>query len=176
MKKTLIFITLCLLSTSLWAQQNPLERFFDKYSPDTSFTIINISPKMFNLFSKVNLNTGDPQAQQVLSVAQKLTGLQIITKDHARNGMQLFREASGMLPRKYEELMTIRDHGNDVKFMINQGTDGIIHNLIMLVAGGNEFFAMSLTGNIDLNEISKIAGDMNIQGFDKLKDIKQPKK
>jgi hypothetical protein len=46
----------------------------------------------------------------------------------------------------------------------------------MLVAGGNEFFAMSLTGNIDLNEISKIAGDMNIQGFDKLKDIKQPKK
>jgi hypothetical protein len=176
MKKIFFFIVLCLLTIPLWAQQDPLNRFFDKYGPDTSFTIINISPKMFNLFSKVDLNTGDSQADQVLDVAKKLTGLRIITKDNANNSMQLFNEASNMLSKKYEELMTVRDHGNDLKFMIVQGPDGIIHNLVMLVGGNKEFFAMSLTGNIDLNEISKIAGNMNIQGFDKLKNVKQPGK
>lgn len=175
MKKIIIFLSLCVISLSLKAQQHPLERFFDKYEPDTSFTIINISPKMFNMFSKVNLNTGDRQAQQVLDVAKKLTGLRIITKDNARNGMQLFREASSMLSSNMEELMTIRDHGNDLKFLVDQDKNGIIHTLIMLVGGANEFFAMSLTGNINLNEVSKIAGDMNIQGFDQLKNVKNKK-
>lgn len=43
----------------------------------------------------------------------------------------------------------------------------------MLIGGSHEFLAMSLTGDIDLNEISKIAGNMNIEGFDKLKDVNQ---
>jgi hypothetical protein len=172
MKKILILIITCLLCTTLWAQQSPLDQFFDKYGSDTSFTIINISPKMFNLFSQVDLDTGDPQAQEIMDVAQKLTGLRIITKDHVSNGTQLFHEAANMLSNKYEELMTIRDHGNDMKFLIKQGNNGIIHELVMLVGGEDEFFAMSLTGDIDLNEISKIAGSMNIQGFDKLKDVK----
>lgn len=173
MKKIILLIMACAFSTLSWAQQSPLDHFFDRYEADTSFTVINISPKMFNLFSKVNLDTGDPQAQEIMDVAQKLTGLRIITKDHARNGSKLFHEAANMLSNKYEELMTIRDHGNDMKFLIKEGNNGIIHELVMLVGGNNEFFAMSLTGDIDLNEISKIAGSMNIQGFDKLKDVKR---
>lgn len=176
MKKIIIFMALCMAGWSASAQQSALDRFFDKYEPDTSFTIINISPKMFNMFSKVNLNTGDQQADQIMDVAKKLTGLRIITKDNAHNGMQLFREASSLLSPKMDELMTIRDHGNDLKFLVDQDKNGIIHTLVMLVGGANEFFAMSLTGNINLNEVSKIAGSMNIQGFDQLKNVNKNKK
>lgn len=175
MKKIIILIFLSVVSLSLKAQQNPLARFFDKYEPDTSFTIINISPKMFNMFSKVNMNTKDIQAQQIMDVAKKLTGLRIITKSNARNSMQLFREASNMLPSSMEELMTIRDHGTDLKFLVDQDKNGIIHTLVMLAGGADQFFAMSLTGNINLNEVSKIAGDMNIQGFDQLKNVNNKK-
>lgn len=129
------------------------------------------SPKMFSMFSKVNLNTGDGQADQIMDVAKKLTGLRIITKENARNSMQLFHEANSLLPQSMDELMAVRDHGNNLKFMVDQDKNGIIHSLVMLVGGGNEFFAMSLTGNINLNEISKIAGNMNIKEFDRLKDI-----
>lgn len=174
MKKLFIIISLSLISISVWAQQDPLNRFFNKYEQDTSFTIINISPKMFNMFSKINLNSGDKQADQVMDVAKKLTGLRIITKDNVRNGMQLFREANNLVPKDYEELMTIRDHGNDVRFLVNPGS--VIHNLIMLVGGNNEFFAMSLSGNINLSELSQIAGNMNIQSFDQLKNVHQAKK
>jgi hypothetical protein len=173
MKKIYGVIVICVLSLPAWAQsRNPLSRFFDKYEPDTSFTIINISPQMFRMFSKVDLNTGDQQADKIVDVAKKITGLRIITKSNAANSMQLFREASGLLPQGYEELMTVRDHGDNLKFMVSQDPNGIIHHLVMLIGGGNEFFALSLTGNIDLNELSQIAGDMNIKGFDQLKNVK----
>lgn len=172
--KKLCFLTLCCLVTmTVRAQQDPLEKFFRKYEPDTAFTIISISPKMFNLFSKVNLQTGDDQAQEILGVAKNLTGLHIITRENAPNSMQLFREAAGSLSGNYDELMSVRDHGMNVRFLISQDDRGVIHHLIMLVGGGPEFFALSLSGNIDLNQISRIAGDMNIQGFDKLKDVKK---
>lgn len=175
MKKILIIISLSLISIAVWAQQDPLNRFFNKYEQDTSFTIINISPKMFNMFSKVNLNSGGRQADQVLDIARRLTGLRIITKENTPNGLQLFREANALLPKNYEELMTIRDGGNDVKFLVNPGSEDMIHNLIMLIGGKNEFFALSLTGNINLNELSQVAGNMNIQGFDQLKNINKNK-
>lgn len=173
MKKFIVVISLCLLGITVWAQ-DPLDPFFRKYEQDTSFTIVSISPRMFNLFARVDPRTGDDESQAILDVAKKLTGLHIIARENAGNGMQLFQEANGMISRKYEALMAVRDHGTDLKFLINQDGNGVIHNLIMLVGGPSEFFALSLSGDINLNEISKIAGDMNIQGFDKLKDIKQP--
>lgn len=171
MKKLIFLLLLCLIGAASKAQ-SPLDRFFDKYEPDTSFTIINISPKMFNLFSKVNLQTDDPQAQHIMDVAEKLTGLRIITKENPGNGMQLFHEASNLLSQKYDELMTVRSHGNDIKFLIKEGNQGIIHELVMLIGGNQAFFAMSLTGDINLNEISQIAGNMNIEGFNNLKNVK----
>ena len=171
MKKLIFLFAFCLCVGTIHAQ-SPLNRFFDKYEPDTSFTIINISPKMFNLFSKVDLQTGDPQAQQIKEVAKKITGLRIITKENPGNGLQLFHEASNMVSKKYDELLTVRSHGNDIKFLIKEGNEGVIHELVMLVGGSQAFFAMSLTGDINLNEISQIAGNMNIEGFDQLKKVK----
>jgi hypothetical protein len=34
---------------------------------------------------------------------------------------------------------------------------------------------MSITGNIDLDKISKLGGTLSIQGMDKLKDFKKKK-
>ena len=92
---------------------------------------------------------------------------------HNNPGGQLYREASHFLSAQYEDLMTVRHEGNDLRFMIKEGANGHIRELIMLIGGSHEFLAMSLTGDIDLNEISKIAGNMNIEGFDKLKDVNQ---
>jgi hypothetical protein len=173
MKKIILVVMFSWVATGLRAQSDPLERFFQKYEPDTAFTIVSISPRMFSLFTSLNLQTGDDQAQQIMEVAKNLTGLRIITRENAPNSMQLFREAAAALPARYDELMSVRDHGMNVKFLVSQDVKGIIHHLVMLAGGGPEFFAMSLSGNIDLKQLSGIAGAMNIQGFDKLKDLKK---
>lgn len=169
MKKIAIFLVFLSSGLQVMAQDSPLDRFFDRYEQDTSFTVINISPRMFQMFSQVAGSAA--QQDQVLDVARKLTGLRILTKDNCPNGLQLFQQASALLSRHYQELMTIRDKGSNLKFLVNQDPSGTIRELIMLIGGDQQFFAMSLTGSIDLHELSQIAGSMNIQGFDKLKDL-----
>jgi len=170
MKKIILLISLCMFTTTVWAQQDPLNNFINKYKSDSTFTIVNISPQMFRLFAKMNSDSTD----HVMDVAKKLKGLRIISKDNARNSKKLFDEANAALSGKnYENLMTIRNHNDHVKFLANQGADSLIHNLIMLVSDNNNFTAISLTGDIKLDELSKIAGSMNIQGFNNLKDLKK---
>lgn len=174
MKKIILLIGLCLCSTTLQAQQKPLDNFFNKYKADTSFTVINISPEMFSLFAQMASDSAGRQTDQVMDIARKLTGLRIITKEDAANSLKLYKEAkSALAGRDYENLMTIRDGADHVKFLVKQGSGGSIHNLIMLIGGSDDFFVMSLTGDISLSEISQLAGSMDIQGFDKLKDLKK---
>lgn len=170
MKKIFTGILMLLLAAnSVWAQ-SPLDRFFQKYENDPAFTVITISPKMFNMFSKVDLD--DKDAESILNVAKKLTGLHILANENAPNALELFKEAGSSLSRNYDDLMTVRSHGNDLRFLVKDDPNGNIRELIMLIGGSNKFFALSLTGNINLAEISQISKDMNIQGFDQLDNLK----
>lgn len=166
----LIFISLC--STQLALAQSSVEKFFLKYQNDPSFTVINITPKMFGMFSKIS--SDDPDAKKITTVAGKLKGLRILVKEETKDGGKLFREAAQFLTSDFEELMTIRNKDADVKFMVKENAKGNIAELIMLVGSPNEFVALSIFGDINLSELSEIAGDIKIDGFDNLKSL--PKK
>lgn len=169
MKKILLLAVLALISVQSFAQVSVIDKFFQKYSNDESFTIVSISPKMFSMFSKVDLK--DPDAKQAMEVVQKLKSLRILAKENAKDGSRLYHEAAAFLTSSYEELMTVRSEGNDVKFLVKENSKGNIEELVMLVGGNDTFVAMSLVGDIDLNQISKFAGDMNITGMDNLKNV-----
>jgi hypothetical protein len=159
-------------SFHLSAQQGSvIDRFFQKYENDRSFTLVSITPKMFSMFAKVD--AGDADAKNMMRVIQKLKGLKILAKEDTREGPRLYKEAAAFLSTDFEELMTVRDKDSDLKFLVKENAKGAISELIMLVGSNNEFMAMSLVGDIDLNEISLIAGSVNIQGMDKLKNIKK---
>ncbi|MFB6457961.1 DUF4252 domain-containing protein [Chitinophaga sp. Hz27] len=172
MKRFLLLLTAVFLSLQLYAQQgSPVERFFQKYENDRSFTVISITPKMFSMFGK--FDSGDPDAKTFMKVVQKLKGLRILSKETTKDGVRLFKEAAAYLGGDYEELMTIRDKSNDLKFMVKENAKGNINELVMLVGGPDQFLAMSLVGDIDLNEISQIAANVDIQGMDKLKNVRR---
>jgi hypothetical protein len=173
MKKIVMLLAFTFATTALWAQSG-IDKFYQKYANDESFTVINITPKMFTMFSKIDAN--DPDAKKVMSVAKKLTGLKILVNEGGKDANRLFQEANAMLSKDFEELMTIKDKDTNLKFMVKENAKGNIAELIMLV-GGDEFVALTITGDISLSEISNIAKDMDISGFDKLSQVdKAPKK
>jgi hypothetical protein len=122
------------------------------------------------MFTKLDINTED--GQNFMKVIKKIRGLKILAKENA-NGSGLFKEATSLLTKDYEELMTVRDGKQDLRFLVKENAKGNIAELIMLIGSTEEFMAMSLVGDIDLAEISEIAGGMDIQGFDKLKKLKK---
>lgn len=166
MKRIASLLIIALCTSQLAFAQGTIDKFFQKYQDDPAFTVINITPKMFGMFSKLSMD--DPDAKKIVNVASKLKGMRILIKEDAKDGQRLYKEAATFLGNGLEELMTVRDKESDVKFMVKEHANGNIAELVMLVGTTDEFVALSLFGDISLTELSSIAGEMKIDGFENL--------
>lgn len=170
MKKVLVGVMMMAASFAVQAQ-DAISKFFTKYQNDETFSQVNISSKMFSLMA--NLDVENPEDKEMVDMISKIKGLRILAKEEARNSRELYKEALGMIPQKeFEELMTVRDKDNDMKFFIKE-SGGKISELIMVSAGNEEFMVLSLFGEIDLKQVSKISKKMNIDGLEHLDNVKE---
>jgi hypothetical protein len=145
--------------------QDAITKFFNKYQNDESFSQVNISSRMFGLFTE--MESDDPADKEVLDAISKLKGLKILGKEDARNARELYKEAFTVIPKDYEELMTVRDKDKDMKFMIKE-SGGKISELLMVMGGDSEFMVLSLFGEIDLKQVSRIGKHMDVKGLEQL--------
>lgn len=176
MKKilTITFMLASLMAFKVQAQEDAISKFFGKYVDDPSFTQVTVTSRMFGLFA--NLDAEDEEDKELMEAISNVKGLRILAKDSAANGRALYKEAFNTIPAKdYDELMSIREKDSDMKFLIKE-KDGVIAELLMLMGGDNEFFMLSLVGEINLNQISKLSRTMDIDGFDKLGKIDEKEK
>src|SRR5690606_296933 len=111
-----------------------------------------------------------------LEAISKLKGLRIIAKDDTRNARELYKEAFSLIPAAdYQELMSVRDDNKDMKFMIRENGDRI-SELLMVMGGADEFMVLSVFGDIDLKQISRIGRKMNVHGLEKLENMDSKQK
>jgi hypothetical protein len=128
---------------------------------------------MFSLFTNMEADT--PEDKEVLSAISKLKGLRILTKSDSLNSRKLYKEAFSLIPVKdYEELMSFRDKDKDIKFMIKESS-GKISELLMVMGGSKEFMVLSLFGEIDLKQVSRIGKKMDVKGLENLEKMDKKK-
>ena len=162
-------LVILIISVSAQAQNDAITKFFEKYASDDSFTQVTVSSKMFNLFTNMEADT--PEDKELLDAISKLKGLRIIAKDQARNARELYKEAFALIPKgDYEELMSVRDDQKDMKFLIRENGNKI-SELLMVMGGPDEFMVLSVFGEIDLKQISRIGRKMNVSGLEKLESM-----
>jgi len=170
MKKAAIIGMVILTSfIQVKAQNDGISKFFSKYENDMDYTVVNITGRMFGMFT--NFEGDTPEDKELINAISKLTGLKILTRDDVENGHTLYKEALSIIPQKeYDELMTIRDQDKNMRFLIKEKA-GKISELIMIIGGDHEFFIMSIIGEIDLKQISRLSKAMDIDGLDKLNNL-----
>jgi hypothetical protein len=168
MKKLIITLVLVLVSSPFFAQAA-----FDKFDGRDEVTSIVVNKKMFELMSKVKVDTSDKEAQQYMSLIKKLDNLKVFTTQNAAVEAEMKASADKYIKTAgLEELMRINDKGKNVKIMVKSGAkDTQIKELLMYVDGakGEDTVLLSLTGDFDLNEISVLTDKMRIPGGDDLK-------
>ena len=176
MKKIAAILILFAWVTGVYAQGDAISKFFNKYSTDESFgTQVTISSKMFSLFT--DLEVDSPEDKEVLEAISKLKGLRIIGKDNTSDARNLYKEASGIiLSNKYEELMSVRDKDKDMKFYILEKSPGKIGELVMVSGSNTDFMLMTLFGEIDLKQVSRIGKKMSVGGLEHLEKIDEKSK
>ncbi|WP_299556236.1 DUF4252 domain-containing protein [Seonamhaeicola sp.] len=174
-KRLIVFImAVMLVPLTGMAQKN----IFDKYSDDPNVTYVNIKPKMFQMIAKVGVDTSDPEAKAFMDMVKSITSFKTIvtdSKDISADIAKWVKSRSSSL----EELMEVRDDGSEVKFYVKEGKDeDHVKELLIFVNGIDkvmdekiqingkerkiETVVVSFTGDIDLNEISKLTEKMNI--------------
>ena len=180
-KQIVTFIAaMLLLPLSSFAQD-----IFDKYSDNPNVTYVNIKPKMFQMLAKMDINTDDPEAQAYMEMVNSITSFKTIVTDDK----SISTDVLGWVTKKsssLEELMVVKDDGVEVKFFVKEGKDSDhVKELLVFVNGLSaitkdadvningkkrevETVIMVMTGDLDLNQISKLTNKMNIPAGDKL--------
>jgi Domain of unknown function (DUF4252) len=169
MKKLMIGAVMLMCSIAASAQNDAIAKFFTKYQTDESFSQVTISGKMFSMMANIEGDTEEEKA--MINTISKIKGLKILSKSEARNSRELYKEAISMIPTSsFEELMSIRDKDKDMKFFTKE-SGGKISELVMVMGGNEEFMVLSLFGEINLKDISKIGKSVNIEGLENLEKV-----
>lgn len=158
---------------------------FEKYGDNNAVTYVSIKPRMFQMLAKIDINTSDPEAQQYIDMVNSITSFKTLATSEKAIATDLKKWVKSKAS-KLEELMEVKDDGVIMKFYVKEGKDkDHVEELLMFVNGledileeqditingkkrSVETVIVSLTGNIDLNQISKLTSKMNLPGGDKI--------
>jgi len=173
MKKLMFGAIMLMCSMVASAQSDAIAKFFTKYQNDESFSQVTISGKMFSMMANLE---GDSEEEKAMNNSiSKIKGLKILSKSEARNSRELYKEAISMIPtNSFEELMSIRDKDKDMKFYTKE-SGGKISELVMVMGGNEEFMVLTIFGEINLKDISKIGKKVDIDGLENLEKVKDKK-
>ena len=167
----MVVLGLLLVGAVSYAQDDAIGKFFGKYVEDSRFSVVSISPKMFRLLSKVNWDTIPADLRQTVS---KLQSLRIISTE--TTPFVFYKEALSKIDMKeYEELISVRDKNDNIRFVVKE-SGGIIHELLMIAVDNDGFTMMSFVGDIDLDKLARLSSSMDIKGLEDLKNAKRKNK
>lgn len=176
--KNLILSIVFLFSASIAFSQSAFDKFEDK--DDVTTVIVN--KKMFEMMSKVKVDTQDKEVQQYMNLLKKLDNLKVFTTENTKVASDMKNTVTSYLKSNpLEELMRINDDGKKVNIYIKSGaTENIVKELLMFIdtpsAKDNQAVVLSLTGNFNLDEISALTEKMKLPGGDELKKASKGKK
>lgn len=182
MKKSILIAVVALLMLPL---SGMAQNVFDKYSDNENVTYVSIKPKMFQMLAKMDINTDDPEAQEYINMVNSITSFKTMATDDKDISLDIVKWVKSR-SASLEELMVVKDNGVNMTFYIKEGKDeDHVSELLMFINGLEavtknsnievngkkrtvETVVISITGDIDLNQISKLANKMDLPGGDEL--------
>jgi len=176
MKNIILIAAIVLVSQTIYSQKSA----FDKYENQKDVTSMIVTKSMFKLMSKIDLSSNDPEAKNYLNMVENLEDIKIFTTDNAitaadmKNTVDSYIKSSPTLT----ELMRVNDDGKNIRFYVKEGkNENFVSELLMFLEDSSSkdklAVVMSITGNIDLRQISQLTSDLKVPGSDQLKNVKK---
>jgi hypothetical protein len=162
--KIIKLVLISMICLSARAQKSPVDAIFEKYANKEGFTTVMISKYMFRLFANMDVNQDD-----FMKTIAGLESIKILTvEDSVLNSkINFYKEIINEIPlEEYKELMVVKKKGQDLKMLVREKNGQISE--FLLIGGGNDNVLISIVGKLNLESISKLSKEMNIQGMDQV--------
>jgi hypothetical protein len=176
--KNIIAILLVALASQVTFGQS----VFDKYEDQRDVNSLVVTKNMFRLMSKIDLSSNDPEAKNYLKMVENLENIRILRTENASTAADMKKTVESYLKSStaLSELMRVNEDGKNIRFYIKEGkNENYVSELFMFLedptSKDSKAVIMSITGNIDLRQISQLTSDLNVPGSDQLKDIDKKK-
>lgn len=168
MKKFAILTAILALSLGMTAQEkDAIDKYFSTYEQSEDFTKVTVSSKMFELFT--HIEGANEEEQEILETIADLKGMRMITASTPDKKDAMYGKALKAMGSEFEILMTVEDDQEDITIFIKENS-GMISELV-IIGGGHEFFVLSLVGDIDLKQVSKLSRAIQIEGMQHLENV-----
>ena len=173
--KTLI-IAFALLITPLFGYA---QGFFDSFENEKDVTSVVVTQNMFKLLAEIDIESDDPEVKEYMELVNNLENIKIYMTDNPEVRDRMKSSVNTYLSQNSSlaELMRVTEEGKNIKFYSKEGkSKSHVSELLMFLQGDVEgsrdgAIIMSITGNIDLKQISKLTKDLNVPGSEELKNI-----
>lgn len=168
MRNKLIALLFILVSNSFFGQS-----VFDQFEGISGVDAVIINKKMFDLMSKVKLDTSDKETQQYMTLIKKIDHLKVYRTQNERISLQMrlttekYAKTAGL-----EDLISASEGGKKVKILGRQSVDETKLKELLLFVEGNktdDTVLMTITGDFDLNEVPALTDKMKIPGSAELR-------
>ncbi len=164
MKKIILSIAVVFMSLTTYAQNS----IFDKFEDMNDVSSVIVNKEAFRMLAK--FKGGGEEGQEYLEMVQGLSSFKVFTTEKPEIAAQMSDVMNKYLSAaKLTELMRVKDEETNVKIYVRQGKDeDHLSELLMFVNGVGKYMEgsdspikaetviLSLTGDIDLNKISKL--------------------
>ena len=168
MKKLGLTLVFILIANFTFAQS-----IFDKFEDNDEVTTVVINQKLFKMLGSIGEEVDGEEAKDLVDIANNIKELKIFTTDNASVGEKMVSTMQKYIKSEnLSELMRVKDKGQLVKVYVREGnSENFVKELVMYVKNTDgQNVLMSLTGNIDLRKIGRIAD--KVKGAEALKSIK----
>lgn len=155
-------------------QVGQAQSFFDKFEDMDDVKVVVVNKSAFSLMSSIGKESDD----EYYNLIKGLSELKFFVTENQEIIKQMETTVNTYLKKSsLTELMRAKDGDNNVKMYVKQTNDPNYVNELLMYINGTENgkkqgIIVSLTGNIDLKNVSKLTSKMKIPGGEHLKDIK----
>jgi hypothetical protein len=153
--KRLILILLLLTLGTLSYSQAFIDDVFNKYSGKQGFTSVVLTPQLFKILSLV-----DKEDNDLKMLSEKVKSLKILVSEDKKIGFT--EEIKNKMGKdNYLNIMEIIDGNQKVNFYVKQNAD-VITDFLLLSIDDSEEVLISITGNLNMNDLSKIGNSSKL--------------
>ncbi|WP_435254941.1 DUF4252 domain-containing protein [Tenacibaculum sp. A30] len=167
MKKVIVLLALTFVSNLSFGQS-----IFDKLEDIDEVSSVVVNKDAFEILSKFKVESEDNEAIEVFKMIQDLEELKVFSTENAAVAAQMENMVKSAVGKSnLIELMRVKDKDSRVKIYVKTTKNkDFVSEVLMFVKdkdsknGSPESVIVSLTGNIDINKMSKLAETFSKDG------------